>query len=128
MTAAEAHRIIQALADGNNPVSGGRLPDGTLYQHPDVIRALFTAAQSLERSVQRATTRSSGPPNTGKPWTDIEDKQLCDAYDARTPITTLAKLHQRSIGGIEARLARLGKLPPEQRTIYTPKSNATGNA
>src|SRR4051794_31275440 len=99
MNPAEAHRIIQALADGRDPFGGERLPEHLVYQHPDVIRALFAAAQSLERTIQRAEIRSSGPANQGKPWTELEDEQLCTGHDAGASISTLAELHQRSRGG-----------------------------
>ena len=133
MMLAEALRIVQALADGQNPISGDRLPDGSPYQHPDIVRALFTAVQALSSTTQRTVRTGSVPINRGQPWTAIEDKQLCDAFDARTSITNLAKLHQRSIGAIKSRLERLGKEVPQptqsvtQYPSYIPRTEAKPN-
>lgn len=60
--------------------------------------------------------------NHGKPWTPDEDKRLADAYDAGTPVPQLARTHQRGVGGIQSRLAKLGKLAPDQFWTYPPES------
>ena len=65
---------------------------------------------------------TNAPANHGKTWTEVEVKQLADAYDAQTPIPELATSHQRSVGAIEARLMKLGKLAPDQLTTFNPVS------
>ena len=41
-------QIIHALADGINPQTGEVFPDNSPYQHPETIRALFTALSTLD--------------------------------------------------------------------------------
>src|SRR4051794_21599265 len=119
----EARRIIQSLADGCDPISGEEFPADSGLQHPDVVRALCTAALALQRSVKQCRmdiAHGTGPTNRGKPWTALEDQQLCDSFDRRTPIREIAKEHQRTRGAIEARLERLGKdLSPPQPITST---------
>ena len=78
--------------------------------------------QTPAKATQRNGTDANAPANQGKPWTATEEKQLADAFDAQTPIPELAKRYKRSIGGVEARLTKLGKLTPEQLTTFTPDS------
>lgn len=47
MQAVEAKRIIEALATGIDPITGEVLPDDSPVNEPQVIRALFTAANAL---------------------------------------------------------------------------------
>lgn len=82
---------------------------------------LLTAATRYQTTLPAPPAQSNDvaqPINHGKPWTPIEDKRLCEGFEAQTPIPELAKRHQRGVGGIESRLAKLGKLSPEQRTFF----------
>src|SRR4051812_25702873 len=115
MSPDEARRIIQSLADGRDPISGEDFPADSPLQHPDVVRALCTAALALLPSAQLRPKRlphGTAPGNQGKPWTALEDQQLCDGFYRHTPVRQLAKHHQRTLRAIEARLERLGKVVP----------------
>lgn len=138
MSPDEARRIVQSLADGRDPISGDEFPEDSVLQHPDIVRALCTAALALQPSALAHPKRFSGshgtaPGNQGKPWTVLENQQLCDAFDKQTPTTQLAKTHQRTVRAIEARLIRLGKVVPppapvsSTRTypLYVPRSQPT---
>ena len=61
------------------------------------------------------------PANHGKPWTTDQDEMLIAEFDAKTPIPQIAKAHERGIGGIQSRLAKLGKLTPDQFETYPPE-------
>ena len=50
MDAAEALTVVRALADGRDPQSGAPLAPESVFQQPEVIRALFTAATALEHA------------------------------------------------------------------------------
>ncbi len=70
--------------------------------------------------------------NRGEKWTDNEDKQLLEEYNNVNDISTIAKNHGRSYGGIKARLKRLGVLENENNesdteTTYKPKRTRTKN-
>jgi hypothetical protein len=113
MEISEALRIIQALADGVDPNTGEVFPVNSPYQHPQVVRALFTAAKTLERSERRARRDDRLPENAGKSWDHAEDRQLCQGFDAGMPISQLAQQHKRTEGSIRARLEKLGKIQPQ---------------
>ena len=46
--------------------------------------------------------------NKGVSWTEKEEKQLAEEYESETPMREIAEKHKRSIGGIRARLQKLG--------------------
>ena len=116
MEKAAALKILQQLADGTDPHTGKAFGADSPYQHPDTVRALFVALRALDAPVaapaagkQRAAAESA-PSNSGKPWSDDEDKALAAAFDAGKQILELATAHQRSRFAIEVRLAKLGKI------------------
>ena len=115
MENATALNIIQQLANGIDPHSGEVFRADSPYQHPDTVRALFTAVRALEAQSalrQRAAGAENAPQNAGKPWSSGEDEALASAFDAGKQIPELATQHQRSRFAIEARLAKLGKIEP----------------
>ena len=109
MTPAEAKQIIEVLADGIDPATGEVLADDSPLSSPHVIRALFIATKALELMADKAA-RPAAPGNAGKPWTEDEDQRLVAAFDANTPVATLARAHERTTGAITSRLIRLGRL------------------
>jgi hypothetical protein len=118
MEKADALKIIQQLADGVDPHTGKAFGADSPYQHPDTVRALFVALRALDAPPAAQTTSKpraaaaaeNAPSNSGKPWTDDEDKALAAAFDAGKKILELATAHQRSRFAIEVRLAKLGKI------------------
>jgi len=115
-----ALNILRQLANGTDPHTGKAFHADSPYQHPDTVRALFLALRALEGATAKpAATRKpraesaaggSAPSKVGQPWTQQEDERLAAAFDAGTAIPELASAHQRSRAGIEARLAKLGKI------------------
>ena len=47
---AESLKIISALADGKNPENGDSLSANHILQSPSVIRAMFHALRSMEKT------------------------------------------------------------------------------
>ena len=72
-----AREIVRALADGVDPTTGEILPADSVYNSPDVIRALFTL---LEATSEKKKTEQIPNRNAGKPWTEIEDDKLRDEF------------------------------------------------
>jgi len=107
--------IVKALADGANPFTGEVLPHNSVYQHPQVVRALFTAIEALERTQKRSQRKRHLPEKAGTPWTPQEDEGLSRAFDGGKSIEDLAKAHQRTRGAIESRLAKLGTIAPRDQ-------------
>ena len=117
MEANEALGIVAALANGVHPFSGEVFPDGSPYQHPDVVRALFVATRALEGRTRQQERQRELPSNVGKPWSAAEDEKLLAAFDSGQPRADIARAHDRTVGGIEARLEKLGRLAPGESGV-----------
>lgn len=98
-----AKEIVRILADGIDPITGEILPEDSVYNSPEVIRALFTILEAL-----RNPSVKSSAQNAGTPWTDTEEDQLRDEFISNIRIADIAKFHGRSCGAIESRLEKLG--------------------
>jgi hypothetical protein len=120
MTPKKAKTILEALALGIHPDTGDTLPDQSIFNQPQVIRALFLAVQALDIEEQHVevaatdaaapATRKPLPTNAGKPWTTIDDTELLAAFDAGAQVSEIAREFGRSRGSINSRLVRLGRL------------------
>jgi hypothetical protein len=110
-----ARQIIDTLAQGIHPVTGEVMPEDSPYNAAPVIRALFAVSQALDAggSAPPAKPRRGLPPNAGKPWTQPEDDKLEAAFAAGLDFKHIAEELGRTTFAIEARLVRLGKLPPK---------------
>jgi hypothetical protein len=117
MEAAEALEIIAALANGVHPLTGEVFPAGSPYQHSDVVRALFAATRALEGRSRQLERQRDLPANVGKPWSAEEDARLLAAFDAGQARVEMARAHDRTVGGIEARLEKLGRLAPGESGV-----------
>jgi len=115
MQTSEALKIIQALADGADPNTGEVFPEDSPYQHPQIVRALLTAARALERQERTDRRKRRLPSKAGKPWDNAEDNQLVQGFDAGITIAHLARRHERTEGSIRARLEKLGKIQPHEQ-------------
>jgi hypothetical protein len=111
MDESKALTIVSALANGVNPLTGEMFTADSLYQSPEVVRALYAAARALEiRTKSRARPRTNMPANAGKPWSDEEDQKLLAGFDRGQSLPDLAQSHGRTPAGIQARLERHGRL------------------
>ncbi|HJQ61539.1 MAG TPA: hypothetical protein VJ834_01665, partial [Burkholderiales bacterium] len=102
-------KILNALANGVHPATGEQFPADSPYQHTDTVRALFEAVRVIEhvRVPERAPKPASMPGNTGLRWTSEEEERLAAAFDAGRTVDELARAHNRTRAGIEARLVKL---------------------
>lgn len=98
-----AKEIVQTLADGVDPTTGEVLPAESVYNSPEVIRALFTLLEQVNVDTSIAPFR-----NAGKPWTRTEDEKLQDEFLSKLTIFDIAKEHGRTYSAIESRLDYLG--------------------
>lgn len=110
MEHAHALQILHALANGVDPASGEAFPPGSPYQRAETVRALFAAAQALERAARFARHRGAVAAKAGQPWSEEEDRRLLAAFDAGGTIAELAAAHERTQTGIRARLAKHGRI------------------
>jgi ABC-type nitrate/sulfonate/bicarbonate transport system substrate-binding protein len=106
----EALAIVRKLANGVHPETGEVVTSDSLYQHPQVVRALHRALVALEFQQERERTRKFLPANAGKSWSDQEDAQISEELRHGINFEGMAKAHNRTVGSIIARLVRLGKI------------------
>lgn len=116
-------RALRRLRDGCDPGSGAPLPSDHLCQRADVVRTLFAAVVALEGAdgapgpavdagdppVAPARPVRPRPPNSGRPWTDADDRRLVEAFDGGAEERELAAEFGRSRTSVRARLIRLGR-------------------
>lgn len=108
-----AAEILKLLAAGTDPAEGRALTDVAALQSPDVVRALFLAAEALDARVRQQRRQGALPRNAGKPWTHEEDQRLLQAFDGGATVDALTSTHERTRAGIEARLVKHGRLEVE---------------
>jgi hypothetical protein len=108
----EACDILESLAEGIDPHTGEVLSNQSPYNHPRVIRALYSALLALQNAIPVGRAKGKLPTNAGKPWSDAEGAQLVAAYQAGSKLNDLAKQHHRTRGAIQSRLIRRGALVP----------------
>lgn len=125
MQTMEALKILQALADGANPNTGEILSSGSLYQDPQVVRALMTAVHVMERQQERERRIRFLPANTGKAWDKTEQEQLCRDFDAGTSIKELASRHARTQFAIQSRLVKLGRINQPNASDFRPLADSS---
>ena len=111
----KAVHILKALTEGVDPHSGEAFGADSPYQQADVVRALYIALTALQ-PIPLKTSRTT-PGNAGKPWSEEEDARLLTAFESGHTPEQLAQAHGRSRLGIEARLAKFGKLPPPAKIL-----------
>ena len=115
MNERRASRILHALVQGIDPLTGAELPAGTVMQHVHVLRALLAGCTALDERAARASRRAQLPKNIGRAWSVEENTRLIDAFHAGDPLSAIATRHDRTLRAIEARLEKLGLITNEQR-------------
>lgn len=111
-----ARQILQSLVQGLDPFNGEELPEETVLQQADVLRALLAGVAALEQLAARASRRAQLPQNIGRAWSVEEQSNLIDAFQAGEPLEEVATRHGRTLRAIEARLEKLGLMAADQRT------------
>lgn len=106
--------ILEPLANGVDPTTDTDLSH-PLFRSPDVTRALAIAASRLQMQSATVTTPPSKqrPASGGTRWTSEEDARICAEYDEGASFTEMARRHARSTGAIMSRLAKLGRIDPD---------------
>lgn len=113
----QARAVVETLAQGIHPVTGELMDADGPYNEPTVIRALFAVARALDGGVdtklaREPAERRNAAPNQGKPWAAEDDAKLDAAFAAGADLKPLAQELGRTTFALEARLVKLGRLPP----------------
>ena len=101
----KAKEIISALAEGVDPITGEILPDDSVCNKGDVVRAFYTILEILDKKPKK-----NMPENAGKRWTDEDDKKLCEMFDTGVSKKDICNTFKRTATGIASRLVRLGRI------------------
>ena len=108
MEPAAALNIIKAMADGIHPITGEMFPHDSPYQNPEVIHALFAAADALKARIRYRERKESLPERAGLPWDEQEANLLIQYFKQGESLVQLAQRHQRTRGAITSKLVDLG--------------------
>ena len=115
MELSTAKQILSLLADGIDPETGEILPEDSVCNQPEVIRALHFALDCLSHQKQRRNTSISYV-NQGKAWTAEEESLLTRLFRKGESNAQIQMELQRSESAVSARLVRLGLI--EHREDY----------
>jgi hypothetical protein len=114
MNPVEAKTTLEQLARGIDPETGEILAGQSPFNNPQVIRALFFAVKELDKldgaPAPAGRAARERPENAGRSWSDEEDADLLNAFDAGVSPKDLAVKHRRTKGAIDSRLVRLGRV------------------
>lgn len=110
-----ARDILYSLANGLHPETQDELPKNTILEDANVVRALLVGVANVEQGMNRAARRAQLPQNIGRTWTEAENSQLLDAFQAGHSAADIAARHGRTVRAIEARLEKLGLITTDQR-------------
>src|SRR3954470_12281431 len=91
----EVIRILESLANGDDPRTRQRLPPDVL-QNSDIVRALFTACSLLkDDDPAPRQKRSSLLVSAGSLWSREENERLGREFDSGMTVSQIALQHGR---------------------------------
>jgi hypothetical protein len=111
MNIPETLTIMRALANGTDPETKNPLEAASICRRPGIVKALNRAISAL---VQEEKREQQKPTNAFRSWTRAEDAQVCEEVRQGKDFHEIAKVHNRTVPSIVARLVKLGKItsPP----------------
>ena len=104
-----ATEILKTLSDGVNPFTGELLPNESVCNHAEVVRAFHCILEELKKNTKKP--KKASPENAGKPWGEEDDKTLAQMFEAGYSIQEMKMFFKRTAGAIESRLEHIGKIP-----------------
>ena len=107
-----AKEIISTLAEGIDPTTGEVLPNDSVCNKGEIVRAFYAVLNYLDEKKPKKNL----PANTGKPWTKEDEDLLIRLYQSGASKKDVCKTLQRTATGIAARLVHLGII--DNRDIF----------
>ncbi|MCL1048858.1 hypothetical protein L2755_04340 [Shewanella abyssi] len=114
-------KIIEALANGINPLTGEALPEESPYNSPEIIRALFSTLEFIKYPAKKqpkvkktleqkqAENLENGlPKNAGLPWTEEQKNNIAEQFKIGKLVSVLAVEFERTNGSINSELKKQG--------------------
>lgn len=108
----KAKEIISTLAEGVDPTTGEVLPDNSVCNKGEIVRAFYAVLNHLDEKKPKKNL----PANAGKPWTKEDEDLLVKLYHSGAAKGDICKTFQRTETGIAARLVHLGVI--ENRDMF----------
>ena len=108
----KAKDIIATLAEGVDPTTGEVLPDNSVCNKGEIVRAFYVVSNHLNAK----KSKKNMPANAGNPWTKEDEDLLVTLYRSGTPKKDICTSLQRSETGVAARLVHLGVI--KDRDIF----------
>jgi hypothetical protein len=68
MNQTEALSVVRSLANGVDPETGEVFSADSVYQRAGTVRALYAAAEALEKAERFERRKQQLPAKTGEPW------------------------------------------------------------
>ena len=112
MDITKAKEIVSALAEGVDPTTGEVLPENSVCNKGEIVRAFYAILNHLDEK----QPKKNSPANAGKPWAKEDEDLLVSLYHAGTSKRDICKTLQRTESGVAARLVHLGII--ESRDIF----------
>lgn len=115
--------IIEALANGIDPITGEMLPDRSPYNQPEVIRSLFQVTKLIHKAKKpkRATEQKRQenlekglPKNFGLAWLEDDINSVINHYKLNVTIDDIAKEQARKPSSIIGLLKKQRIITEEQ--------------
>jgi len=121
--------IIESLANGVNPITGEVFDNDSVYNNPEVIRALFFVLEKVKKSKTKKTIEekqnmniSNGKPkNHGLPWTKELKEELKELFKQNKSISELANIFERTKGSIISELLKQELITEEEKYLLKVK-------
>ena len=118
--------IIELLANGINPITGESFEENSIYNNPEIIRALFFALNQIKSPKKKKTktqkqleNQAKGlPKNHGLAWSKEDKEKLKEMFLENKTIDELAKFFERTKGSIIAELIKQGLIKKEEIYFY----------
>lgn len=118
----KAATIVETLAQGVHPTTGEVFAPDSLYNDPQIIRALFTIHEFFRHAKKprmtvaekrRENLEFGRPQNAGLPWSEDDRAAVASGFEEGKTLGELAAAIERSSGAIQAELVRQGLVSPE---------------
>ena len=126
MELSTAKQILSLLADGIDPETGEILPEDSVCNQPEVIRALHFALDCLSHQKQRRKAGISYV-NQGKAWTAEEESMLTRLFRKGESNAQIQMELQRSESAVSARLVQLGLIEHREEYRVRDKKHSENN-
>lgn len=129
----KAKEIVTLLANGSDPTTGEVFVDDSPYNHPMVIRALFTVLNHVRvprkqnklsvEEKQSQNLATGKPRNAGLAWTEELKQEVAALFRQGKSVNELAQYFERSEGAIVSELEHQGIINRDEKPIFANKAN-----